>query len=54
MVPIPRLWYIRAHTQGPLREAKEKGSIIALAALDESISTYVEGFNSDPRDYYPA
>lgn len=35
------------------REAKEKGSIIALAALDESISTYVEGFNSDPRDYYP-
>ena len=34
-------------------EAKEKGSNVALAALDESISTYVKGFNSDPRDYYP-
>lgn len=35
------------------REAKEKKSIRALAALDESISTYIKGFESDPRDYYP-
>lgn len=35
------------------REAKEKMSIKALAALDESISAYIKGFKSDPRDYYP-
>jgi predicted Zn-dependent protease len=35
------------------REAKEKGSILASAALDESISAYTKGFESDPRDYYP-
>jgi hypothetical protein len=35
------------------REAKEKRSIKALAALDESISNYIKGFESDPRDYYP-
>jgi tetratricopeptide (TPR) repeat protein len=35
------------------REAKEKGSILASAALDESISAYTRGFESDPRDYYP-
>lgn len=35
------------------REAKEKGSYIASAALDEAISTYIKGFESDPRDYYP-
>jgi len=34
-------------------EAKEKKSIMALAALDESISTYIKGFESDPRVYYP-
>jgi tetratricopeptide (TPR) repeat protein len=35
------------------REAKEKGDITALAALDDSISAYIMGFKSDPRDYYP-
>jgi hypothetical protein len=35
------------------REEKKKGSISAFAALDESISAYVKGFESDPRDYYP-
>ena len=35
------------------REAKEKKSIMASAALDDSISTYIEGFESDPRNYYP-
>ncbi|VVB64873.1 Uncharacterised protein [uncultured archaeon] len=35
------------------REAKEKESILASAALDDSISAYVKGFESDPRDYYP-
>lgn len=35
------------------REAKKKGSIRALAALDDSISNYIKGFESDPRDYYP-
>jgi hypothetical protein len=35
------------------REAKEKRSIKALAILDESISNYIKGFESDPRDYYP-
>lgn len=34
-------------------ETKEKESIMALAALDESISTYIGGFESDPRYYYP-
>ncbi|PPA78728.1 MAG: hypothetical protein C00003105_00894 [ANME-2 cluster archaeon HR1] len=35
------------------REAKEKGSIIATAALDDAIEAYTLGFESDPRDYYP-
>ncbi len=35
------------------REAKEKGSITALAALEDSISAYLKGFESDPRNYYP-
>ena len=34
-------------------DAKEKRSIMALAALDESISAYIKGFESDPRNYYP-
>jgi len=34
-------------------EAKEKKSIMASAALDDSISTYIAGFESDPRNYYP-
>jgi hypothetical protein len=35
------------------REEKAKGSILASVALDESISAYALGFESDPRDYYP-
>lgn len=35
------------------REAKKKGSITALAALDESIFNYIRGFELDPRNYYP-
>lgn len=34
-------------------EAKKKGSILASAALEESISAYTKGFESDPRNYYP-
>ena len=34
-------------------EEKEKGSFLASAALDESISAYTRGFETDPRDYYP-
>lgn len=35
------------------KEEKEKGSIIASAALNDAISAYIKGFESDPRDYYP-
>ncbi len=35
------------------REAKDKESYLALAALDEAIKAYTKGFESDPRDYYP-
>ena len=35
------------------RGAKEKGSILAAAALDDAIVAYTKGFESDPRDYYP-
>ena len=35
------------------RAAKEKGSALALAALDDAIDAYTNGFESDPRDYYP-
>ncbi len=34
-------------------ELKEKGSIMASAALDDAITAYTRGFESDPRDYYP-
>jgi hypothetical protein len=33
-------------------ELKAKKSIMASAALDDSISAYTKGFESDPRDYY--
>jgi len=35
------------------RELSEKGSYLAPAALDEAIVAYINGFESDPRDYYP-
>lgn len=35
------------------KEAKKNGSIMASALLDEAIQAYLDGFNSDPRDYYP-
>lgn len=35
------------------KDAKAAGSIIASAALDDAIRTYTQGFESDPRDYYP-
>lgn len=35
------------------REAKDKKSVIVSAALDEAITAYTKGFESDPRDYYP-
>lgn len=35
------------------KDAKEAGSIMATAALDDAIAAYREGFESDPRDYYP-
>jgi len=35
------------------KELKAKGSIMAAAALDDAISAYTKGFESDPRDYYP-
>lgn len=35
------------------KEAKNKGSITAEAALEDAINAYAEGFKSDPRDYYP-
>lgn len=42
----------RAH-KDRYHEEKKKGSILASAALEESISAYTKGFESDPRDYYP-
>jgi len=35
------------------KDLKAKGSIMAAAALDDAISAYTKGFESDPRDYYP-
>ncbi len=35
------------------QDEKRKGSILALAALDDAIVTYTKGFETDPRDYYP-
>lgn len=35
------------------KEAKEHGSIMASVLLDKAIEAYEDGFNSDPRDYYP-
>jgi hypothetical protein len=35
------------------REAKAAGSIMASAALDDAIGAYRQGFEADPRDYYP-
>ena len=35
------------------KEAKQAGSIIAPAALDDAIDAYRQGFEADPRDYYP-
>ncbi len=35
------------------KELKQKGSIMAEAALDDAIDAYRKGFESDPRDYYP-
>ena len=35
------------------RDGKQKGSILAAAALDDAIAVYRRGFESDPRDYYP-
>jgi hypothetical protein len=35
------------------RELKNKGSLLASAALDDAIAAYSRGFESDPRDYYP-
>lgn len=42
----------RAH-KDRYRDAKEAGSILASAALDDAIAAYTKGFESDPRDYYP-
>ncbi len=35
------------------KELKQKGNIMASAALDDAIDAYRKGFESDPRDYYP-
>lgn len=35
------------------KELKKKGSLMAVAALDDAIDAYTKGFESDPRDYYP-
>jgi hypothetical protein len=35
------------------KEAAKRGSLSASSALDDAISTYIKGFESDPRDYYP-
>lgn len=35
------------------KELKGAGSIMAVAALDEAIEAYTQGFEADPRDYYP-
>lgn len=34
------------------REASERGSYLAPAALEKAIAVYIKGFESDPRDYY--
>jgi tetratricopeptide (TPR) repeat protein len=34
-------------------DAKKAGSIMASAALDDAIEAYRQGFEADPRDYYP-
>src|SRR5215471_10525994 len=34
-------------------EAVRAGRITAAAALDDAINAYTEGFEADPRDYYP-
>jgi tetratricopeptide (TPR) repeat protein len=35
------------------KELKASGSIMAAASLDEAIEAYRNGFEADPRDYYP-
>lgn len=35
------------------KDAKAANSIMAEAALDDAINAYRQGFESDPRDYYP-
>ncbi len=35
------------------KEAAQAKKITATAALDDAISAYTKGFESDPRDYYP-
>ena len=35
------------------KELKKRNSLMAVAALDDSIDAYTRGFESDPRDYYP-
>ena len=35
------------------KEAAQAKKITAIAALDDAISAYTKGFESDPRDYYP-
>ncbi|MBV8552988.1 MAG: DUF4071 domain-containing protein [Acidobacteriaceae bacterium] len=35
------------------KELKDKGSVMASAALDSAIDAYTRGFEADPRDYYP-
>ena len=35
------------------KKENEAGSIMASAALDDAIAAYRQGFESDPRDYYP-
>lgn len=35
------------------KDLKKAESIMASAALDDAISAYTKGFESDPRDYYP-
>jgi tetratricopeptide (TPR) repeat protein len=35
------------------KESAQAKKITAFAALDEAISAYTKGFESDPRDYYP-
>jgi len=35
------------------KELKKKKSVMAPAALEDAIKAYTDGFESDPRDYYP-